>query len=115
MIFSVYNYDNRRYDYYEGQGICPPHGWFRKASPGQMKQPEEIAAALPEGATLVGHGPLPRGIIATSIPGMGTTDDSGPTGNTKREAGLGSIAPVRRQQTLPASDPWESPNSRGRP
>lgn len=114
MIFSVYNYTTQRYTWYEAPGVTPPHGWFRKPTPGNLMQPEELAAALPEGAFPVGEGVLPRGVIATDIPGIGTTDTNGPTsGAGAGLAGFAGAAP--RSHVNVVNDPWESPNSRGRP
>ena len=79
MIFSCYDHEARCFRYYDAPGVTPPHGWFRKASPGQLKQPEEIAAQLPDGATPVGSGPLARGVIATDMPGIGSVDVERPS------------------------------------
>jgi len=122
MIFSVYSYDRQVYDYYEAPGVTPPHGWFRRPTPGTLMQPEELAARLPEDATPVGSGVLPRGVIATNVPGIGTDDTNGPTSGAG--AGLGTYAgpsmqrgqrgPGVRPQTVNTDAAWESPNSRGR-
>lgn len=113
MIFSVYDYSQQRYTYYEAPGTAPPHGWFRRPTPGTYMQPEELAASLPEGAVPVGYGALPRGIIATNIPGIGTADTASP--GSGAGAGLAGVGASPRQQFVAVNDPWESPDSRGRP
>lgn len=65
MIYSVYDYQKRAFDYYEGVGRAPASGWMRKKAPGAAPIPESLCAQLPPGAVPVGSGPAPRGIIAT--------------------------------------------------
>jgi len=113
MIYSVYDYVQQRYTYYEAPGAVPPHGWFRRPTPGTYMQPEELAASLPEGAVPIGSGLLPKGVIATNIPGIGTVDTASP--GSGAGAGLAGGVPAVQQRVLPVFDPWESANSRGRP
>jgi hypothetical protein len=122
VIFSVFDYTAQRYNYFEAPGVTPPHGWFRKPTPGNLMQPEELAAHLPDGAALVGSGLLPKGVIATDVPGVGTVDTNGPTSGAG--AGLGTYAgpstqrgqrgPGVRPQGINTDAAWESPDSRGR-
>lgn len=110
MIFSVWNYGSQRYDYFEAQGQVPPYGWFRRPTPGTLRQPEEIAARLPQGAVYTGSGSLARGVIATDLPGIGTADTGTP--GSGAGAGLaGVVAP--KAEHASSDDPWESADSRG--
>lgn len=75
MLFSVWNYGNRAYDYYEsGQrsGTHAPTPPRARGATSLGATPEQAAWPLPAGARLVGSGPEPRGRIATSgsEPGM---------------------------------------------
>lgn len=67
MIYSVYDYTRRAYDYYEGAG---PKGTHAGAPPIRSHvalgaTPEQAAWVVPPGAKRVGSGELPRGRIAT--------------------------------------------------
>lgn len=67
MIFSVFNYDNGRYRYYEGVAGTPATGFFRKARQPALNGgfvPEAFAVTLPAGARFVGEGVMPKGYIA---------------------------------------------------
>ena len=67
MIFSVFNYDNGRYRYYEGIAGTPATGFFRKARQSALNGgfvPEAFAVTLPAGARFVGEGAMPKGYIA---------------------------------------------------
>jgi len=69
MIYSVWDYDTRKYRYYKGNALpLPPVGGYRKPK-GTLGRvgytPEDAAAVLPAGATLVGDGADPKGIIAS--------------------------------------------------
>lgn len=67
MIFSVFNYDNGRYRYYEGIAGTPATGFFRKARQPALNGgfvPEAFAVTLPAGARFVGEGAMPKGYIA---------------------------------------------------
>lgn len=110
MIYSVWNYGSQRYDYFEGPGEVPPYGWFRRPTPGALRQPEEIAARLPQGAVYTGSGSLARGVIATDLPGVGTADTSRP--GSGAGAGLAGVA-APKASDVGVDDPWESPDSRG--
>lgn len=85
MIYSVYNYDDRSWDYYEGVGSFPATGFFRK--PLRTDAPEHMLLPLPPGASPVGSGPLPRGVIAhqnseergVSLSGVGDVADDQPS------------------------------------
>ena len=109
MIFSVYRHDNRDYAYFEAPWSTPPHGWFRRPFPGHLRRPEEIAARLPENAVPVGSGPLPRGIIATDFPNVGSVDRAA-VGSGK-ETGLGAmLGAMPGPNTLSPSlsrNPWD--------
>ncbi len=69
MKYSVYDYDRKLYDYYDGPSLpTPPTGGFRKASKTLGKvgfSPEDFAAVLPAGSRKTGSGPDPIGSIAT--------------------------------------------------
>jgi hypothetical protein len=69
MKYSVYDYDRKIYDYFEGSSLpTPPTGGFRKSSKPLGKvgfSPEDFAAVLPSGSKKVGEGPDPVGSIAT--------------------------------------------------
>lgn len=79
MIYSVYNYDARAYDYYEGSGPGGTHVGTPKIPPPKSElgaSPEQAAWALPPGARKVGRGDLPRGSIAALA---GDPETSGPS------------------------------------
>ncbi len=65
-MYSVFNYDTRSYDYYEGPGPGGTHA----GSPdvprrkGMGATPEQAAWRVPASATKVGSGVLPKGKIA---------------------------------------------------
>ncbi len=65
VIYSVYDYDRRLFNYYQGIGDVPASGWMRRASPG-TPIPERLCPHLPAGAVRIGDGAAPRGIIATT-------------------------------------------------
>ncbi len=69
MKYSVFDYDRKIYDHYEGPSLpTPPTGGFRKASKSLGKvgfSPEDFAAILPVGSRKIGSGPHPVGAIAT--------------------------------------------------
>ena len=69
MKYSVYDYDRKVYDYFEGPSLpTPPTGGFRKVSKSLGKvgfSPEDLAAVLPAGSKKVGSGADPIGAIAT--------------------------------------------------
>ncbi len=71
MFYSVYDYPSRMFSYYEGGGSAPPTGWFRKPN-GSKLVPERIAAKLPPDAVFVGTGDMPKGVIATLDPTIGS-------------------------------------------
>lgn len=67
MIYSVYNYGTRSYDYYEGPG---PSGTHAGAPPlvatgGLGETPESAAWRVPAGSRKIGSGEMPRGRIAS--------------------------------------------------
>lgn len=68
MRYSVYNYDRRNYDYYDGPG---PSGTHASAPPkpiamGDAVSPEVGTWRLPMGCKKVGSGDLPVGRIAST-------------------------------------------------
>ena len=79
MVYSVYDYLARQYDYYQGPAATPSSGWFRKPT-GDQNIPERLAARLPPSAKKVGSGQQARGLIATREPGMGAIQGAGPRG-----------------------------------
>lgn len=68
MVFSVYNYATRQYDYYRGgkptgtHAGSPPISWGRHAL---GATPEQASWRVPAGAVKIGSGELPQGRIAT--------------------------------------------------
>jgi len=66
MLYSIFNWANRRYDYYEGNGPSLgdviPSG--KNVKPGQVVNPECVAPVLPQGSKAVGFGCEPLGRIA---------------------------------------------------
>lgn len=80
VIYSVYNYQTKLYDYYEhaipgtAHAPKPPSATPIKAGMGAV--PDRAAWPLPSGARHVGRGQLPKGRIATqgAIRGMGFGD-----------------------------------------
>lgn len=69
MIFSVYQYGSKSYDYYDdGQPStthagAPPLGSTSSADIGRT--PEASAWRVPIGATKIGSGEMPRGRVAS--------------------------------------------------
>lgn len=67
MIYSVYNYKTRTYDYFEGTGATGSHAGT-PPSPLLSNElgmtPEQASWKLPAGARKVGSGPVARGRIA---------------------------------------------------
>ncbi len=84
VIYSVYDYDRRVFNYYQGVGDVPASGWMRRATPG-TPIPERLCPHLPAGAVRIGTGAAPRGIIATTptalsgLGGVGLLAGAGPT------------------------------------
>lgn len=76
MIYSLYSYDRREYDYYDAPG---PAGTHAGAPPRPLiasgtVSPEAGAWKLPMGAKKIGRGALPKGRIASSSSGLGLGD-----------------------------------------
>ncbi len=74
MIYSVYNYGSKRYDYYRTSSPgstthagTPPH---RMGSSPLGATPEQIAWSLPSDAVPCGAGDIARGRIATKSTGV---------------------------------------------
>ena len=69
MLYSVWNSGAQRYDYYQapGQlrdGVFAPNAQL--SGGGELGlAPDDAARPLPAGATLVGHGELAQGVIAS--------------------------------------------------
>lgn len=66
MIYSVYDYTRRAYDYYEGDG---PSGTHAGAPPIRSHAqlgatPDQASWVVPPGAKKIGSGELPRGRVA---------------------------------------------------
>lgn len=71
--FSVWDYIERRYDYYTAVAAPPPPtGGFRR--PSTRGRPEGLAARLPSGAQKIGAGARAKGTIATVAPLGGFAD-----------------------------------------
>jgi hypothetical protein len=68
VIYSVYNYGSKAYDYFEAPAKALPHApkppQAAGASTSLGATPEQAAWPLPMGAKLVGHGKNPVGRIA---------------------------------------------------
>lgn len=84
MIFSVFDYANKVFRYYEVKAETPPTAWFRrpideaKPDPNNVfSRTEVLAVRLPKNAVLTGTGPDARGVIATTQSGIGSTDPAG--------------------------------------
>lgn len=81
MIYSVYDYNRRVYNYYDAPG---PSGTHASAPPKPLLAPTSMGVApesatwkLPIGAKKIGSGPMPRGRIASSSSlGIGSFDAS---------------------------------------
>ena len=67
MIYSVYNYDTKLYDYFEGPGPSGTHAGAPPVSLGRSSlgaTVEQAAWKVPGSAKKVGSGPMPRGRVA---------------------------------------------------
>lgn len=74
MIYSVYDYDRKVYDYYQGSGPKGTHATSPPKTYGKSAlgaTPEQAAWKLPADAVKVGTGAMPKGRIASSSAGMG--------------------------------------------
>ncbi len=80
MIYSVFNYATKLFDYYEAPGQAPAVGKFQPPG-GPINKPECLAVRLPIGARLVSSGgKLPRGCIAATDAGLGALEGNGAPG-----------------------------------
>lgn len=73
MIFSVYDYDKKRFRYYDALAGTPATGFFRKARTSSIKGsfvPESFAVLLPADAKPIGEGSMPKGYIAEDPRGL---------------------------------------------
>lgn len=84
MIFSVFDYKNKVFQYYEVKADTPPTAWFRrpiddvKPDPNNVfSRTEVLAVRLPKNAVLMGTGPDARGVVATTQSNIGSSDPSG--------------------------------------
>ena len=69
MRYSVYNYETRQYDYYEGTGPKGTHAGAPPVSGGRSQlgaTVEQFAWRLPASAQKVGSGELPQGRVAST-------------------------------------------------
>jgi hypothetical protein len=69
VIYSVYDYTRRSYDYYEGPGPSGTHAAAPPVARGRNAlgaSPEQVSWHLPPGAKKIGSGTMPRGRIATT-------------------------------------------------
>lgn len=69
MIYSVFNYHKKQYDYFEAAGSISPVAKMRKPKGSFSKRadafgPQSLAVAVPVGARKVGSGPEAKGLIA---------------------------------------------------
>lgn len=68
MMYSVYDYTARRYDYYDAPGPGGTHAGappITKTLGGLGSTPDQASWKLPPGARKVGSGDLPQGRIAS--------------------------------------------------
>ena len=91
MVYSVYDYDRKVYDYYQGSGpkgthASSPPKTYGKSALGAT--PEQAAWKLPPDAVKVGTGMMPKGRIASSSSGLGLGEYDLATG-AKLAAALG--------------------------
>ena len=80
VIYSVYSYDRREYDYYDATGPGGTHASAPPRPPAQFAAgatPEAATWRLPFGAKKVGHGPMPKGRIASTGLHLGGLGDLG--------------------------------------
>lgn len=89
MKYSVWNYDTKRYDYYQSAGASGTHAGTPPRARGPKSDlgatPDQAAWPLPSGAQKVGSGASPQGRIAS----LGDTSDSGTPGSLALIAGAG--------------------------
>lgn len=71
MIYSVYDYHNKNYKYYEAPAELPAAGWFRQPI-GSVPVPEAISEPLPPGARYIGEGDVAKGVLAHTTGELGT-------------------------------------------
>lgn len=87
MIFSVYDYDKKRFAYYEAMAGTPATGFFRKARTASVKGsfvPESFAVLLPADAKPIGEGPMPKGYIAEDPRGLSSLAVPGDPGTSSK-------------------------------
>jgi hypothetical protein len=80
VIYSVYSYDRREYDYYDAPGPGGTHASAPPKAPARHATgatPEGATWHLPFGAKKVGKGALPKGRIATTGVHLGGLGDLG--------------------------------------
>jgi len=82
MRYSVWNYDTRAWDYYEGAGLAASAGAFREPV-GEGHAPEEVLVSLPGQSVYLGSGPVCVG-----------TPARGPRSASLVSAGLGETGPL---------------------
>lgn len=87
VVYSVYDYNKRAYDYYEGMGNVPASGWMRRAT-SRLRAPESLCEKLPADAMPIGSGKTPRGIIATTDRALAGLSGGSITGGG---AGIGAL------------------------
>ena len=92
MIYSVYDYTRRQYDYYDAPGPGGTHAGAPKITRtlgGIGAAPERASWKLPPGARKLGAGEMPRGRIAS----LGSTaGDLGDLGDPQRLAVYALVA-----------------------
>lgn len=132
MIFSVYDYASRAYDYYEAPGTSATYGLRgTKYRPLIQKPqgplsgvgdtsigpigfaPEALALPLPRNAQRVGRGQEPRGVIAVNLPHPeypARYEEHG--GTISGLAGFGDV-PVPEPASAPVADVKVEPVSFG--
>jgi len=101
LIYSVYDYDKRRFRYYDGLGAAPATGFFRRARVAPIQgafAPEAFAVMLPPDAKPIGEGPLPKGFIAeipnANEPGLASTSNAADAAASGSGSGSSSSSSV---------------------
>ena len=85
MIFSVFDYGQKSFSYYEVDAVTPPTAWLRRpvdtvnGNPdGVFLSTEVLAVRLPPGARLLETGGRDaRGVVAVSSTTIGSVDPAG--------------------------------------
>jgi hypothetical protein len=94
MLYSVWNYDTKAYDYYQGSGPKGAHAGappIRRSRSELGATPEQASWRVPSDARKVGSGDMPQGRIAT-IGGVSSLGDDALFSNPASLAVMAVIA-----------------------